>query len=157
MADDHTDNGNNDDDDDDDNRKIKINNNCHISNKRQKKMENIWDETTNTLIWCGGKVEVKPVRNHGGNGNNDNDNNADDEKHIVKRVRIAEWVTIIKKNAFFSCEHLQYVEISSQVQHVEQFAFILCRQLRHVIFSKSSNLKSIGRYGFDSCERSARI
>ena len=111
------------------------------SNKRQKPIKNIWDAATNTLIYCGKKIEL----------DDDGTSTINGETQTIRYVRTADWLRSIDEKAFRYHRYLEYVEITSQVEYVGKSAFGFCTHLRHVIFSESSNLKSIGAFSFYKC------
>ena len=68
----------------------------------------------------------------------------------VTHVIVASSVTVIKKRAFFWCNHLVSVIMGDNVKRIEDGAFYWCSALRFVRLSKT--LEYIGAFAFNGCD-----
>ena len=71
---------------------------------------------------------------------------------IITADVIIENINIIGANAFFGCEILKSISISSSVESIEINAFYECSKLEKISFGEESNLTTIGEYAFFDCE-----
>ena len=64
---------------------------------------------------------------------------------------VPEGIVDIGEYAFFACESLEEVRLSSTVKHICRAAFAHCSSLKRVIFAKDSSLEWIGEKSFAKC------
>ncbi|NLX83608.1 MAG: leucine-rich repeat domain-containing protein, partial [Clostridiales bacterium] len=78
------------------------------------------------------------------------DKNVFGHNKSIKEVVIPEGVTHIMDSAFYACDELESVTLSSSIQSVDGFAFFLCQKLERIVLP--ANLVFIGSNAFSACD-----